>query len=135
VPEGGGTPPQALLDQVMQEVTVNRPRLLTYVVDILQPTYLAVDVSCNVTVAQGYSAPDVQAAVQQAISDFFSYSRKEADGSWAIDFGKPIYLAKLTSWIMNVPGVANVSFTSPAGDVTPQPTEIPALGTVTINVA
>ncbi|AYO30586.1 hypothetical protein D2962_08100 [Biomaibacter acetigenes] len=134
VPEGGGTPSQALLDEVMQEVTVNRPTVLTVAVDVLPPTYLTVNVSCTVTVTQGYSASDVQVAVQQAITDFFSYSRKESDGSWAIDFGKPIYLAKLTSWIMNVPGVANISFTSPGGDVTPQPTEIPALGTVTVNV-
>lgn len=135
VPDGGGTPSQALLDEVLHEVTITRPKVLTLAVDVLPPTYAIVDVSCTVTVAQGYEAATVRAAVEQAIMEFFDYNRKDTDGSWALDFGKPVYLAKLTSWVMNVAGVANVSFSSPAGDVTPQPTEIPALGTVTVNAA
>lgn len=135
VPEGGGTPSQTLLDQVTQEVTVNRPRVLTVAVDVRPPNYLVNDVVCTVTAAPGYNPTDVQTAVQQAIVDFFSYSRKEADGSWAIDFGKPVYLARLTAWVMNVPGVANVTFTQPAGDILPSSIQIPTLGMVTVNAA
>jgi len=134
VPVGGGTPTQTLLDAVIQEVTVNRPKILTLAVDVQPAKYQTINVTCNVTVASGYSATDVKTAVENAIKQFFDYSRQESDGSWAIDFGKPIYLAKLISWVMNVAGVANVSFSSPTSDITPSKDVIPALGTLTINV-
>ncbi|WP_422448171.1 baseplate J/gp47 family protein [Thermoanaerobacterium sp. DL9XJH110] len=134
VPEGGGAPSQALLDAVMQEVTVNRPKLLTLAVDVKPAKYFNIDVSCTVTVAPSYSPVDVQSKVYEAIKQFFDYARKEDEISWAIDFGKPIYLAKLTAWVASVRGVANVVFDSPTADVIPAADTLPALGAVTVNV-
>jgi len=134
VSEGGGTPSQSLLDAVMHEVTVNRPRLFTLAVDVKPAKYLNVDVSCTVTIAPGYSPADVQSKVYEAIKQFFDYARKEDEISWAIDFGKPIYLAKLTAWVASVQEVANVVFASPTADVIPAADTLPALGTVTVNV-
>lgn len=135
VPEGGGTPSQGLLDAVVQEVTVNRPKLLTIAVDVLPAKYHKVDVNCTVNIAPGYSVTDIQNKVNEAIGQFFDYARKEDDVSWAIDFGKPIYLSKLTAWIASIQGVANVVFATPAGDIVPQPDTIPALGEVSVHVA
>lgn len=136
VPEEGGEPSQELIYAVINEVTVVRPKLLTVAVDVLSPEYLTVNVECTVSVSQGYEPSKVQEDVEQAIKEFFSYARKEEDGAWAIDFGKPVYLSKLMVWVMTrVAGVANISFTVPGGDVFPGAKQIPALGTVTVNVA
>lgn len=133
LPVGGGTPSSTLLDAVRTEVTVNRPKIATLAVDVQAAVYKVVDVTCGVTKEAGYDATAVKTAVETAIRDFFSYTRQEA-GAWAIDWGKPVYKAKLAAWILSVPGVANVNLTAPASDVTPTATEIPALGTVTVSV-
>ncbi|MGE5528050.1 MAG: baseplate J/gp47 family protein [Patescibacteria group bacterium] len=134
LPVGGGAPGQALLDAVEEEVTVKRPRIATLVVDVQAAQYMTVDVTCTITVAAGYDAEDVQVAVEAAIEEFFSYERLESE-AWAIDWGKALYKAKLSAWILNVPGVANVDLTAPAADVTPAADEIPALGTVSVSVS
>ncbi|MGE5551528.1 MAG: baseplate J/gp47 family protein [Bacteroidota bacterium] len=133
LPEGGGAPGQALLDAVTEECTVNRPRIATLVLDVQAVKYKTANVTVQVTKEAGYENAAVQAAVEAAIDAFFDFARLENE-AYAINWGKPIYRAKLTAWLTSVPGVANVDLTEPAADVIPAADEIPALGTVSVNV-
>lgn len=66
-----------------------------------------VNVAATLTVATGYSAVSCRAAVADAVAAYLS----------ALDVGQPALIAELVASAMAVPGVYNVVFSSPAGDV------------------
>lgn len=134
VPDGGGAPSQALKDAVMAELTERKPIPIDTTLEVADPLYRTVDVSVQIAVRGGHDPATVLAAVEQAIRDHFSYRRLEEDGSYAIDFGKAVYVADLVAALMAVPGVRNVVVVSPAADIVPTFEEIPALGAVTVAV-
>ncbi|HHY67836.1 MAG TPA: hypothetical protein GX517_11720 [Alicyclobacillus sp.] len=135
VPEGGGEASQVLIDRVMEELTVKRPKVVSLVVKVQQAKYVPVDVVCSIVVGYGYDKEQVSTEVETAIRDFFGYERKEGDGTYAIDFGRPVYVSRLINHVMmTVPGTANITVQSPS-DMYPKQDEIPILRSVTINVA
>lgn len=137
VPKNRGEPSQELLDQVLDAVTIVRPRILTLVVDVKAAKYQVVDISCTITPNPRVTDDERQALpanVEEIIRQFFDYNREEEDRTPAIDFGKPIYLAKFTGWITSIPSIANISFSKPSGDIIPAGDVIPALGSVVVNV-
>lgn len=144
VPETGGEPSLELLEAVKHEVTVERPRIATTVVDVKAAKYETVNISCLITRTPGYKSTDTEkdeelktvmrTRVIENIKQYFDYSRKDGGGTWAIDFGKPVYLAKLTAWVAGLPGIANVVFSSPSSDILPAMDTIPALGSVIVDV-
>lgn len=134
IPTGGGAPSSTLKEEVMYELTVNRAKVNSLQIRVKDPLYIVLDISATVAPGYGYTPSTVQAAVSAAITAFFSYTRLDSDGNYALNWGKGFYVPQLTSYVMAaVPGVASITFGDLA-DVSPEENEIPALGAVSVVV-
>lgn len=91
VPVGGGVPTSALLDAVLEQVTVTRPHTVTFNVDVQAAVYLVVDVYAVVHLRSGFTtAPALAAARATILADLASYfAVSEDDGTpnENVDFG------------------------------------------------
>lgn len=115
-----GTPGEALLEEVRADLQEKRE--IAVDVQVRGPEVTRVDVSLEIAVAAGADMTAVQAAVEQAVTTFFSGRR----------LGRPVRLAELGSRIYGVEGVENYRFLTPAEDVPAQATTLPLLGTLTV---
>ena len=91
-------------------------------VTVAAPTTVSVPVTAAVSVDDGRDFDTVAAGVKAAVEGFF-------DGKL---LGKSILVAKLSSLVFAVDGVANCSITLPAADVSVAYNQLPVAGTVTV---
>lgn len=87
VPTDGGVPSQALKDAVLEMVTVTFPNTLTFMVTVHNPTYLTVNVSTIVWLAQGANPATVRDAIEAALEDAFAIESEDGTPTEGIDFG------------------------------------------------
>lgn len=117
----GGLPSAELLSKIQSEM--NEKREIAVNLQVKAPTEKYMDVTIEITVASGKQAAEVKSGVEKAITEYF-------DGTL---LGKPVYLAELGNLIYGVDGVDNYHITAPTGDKAGAATELPRLGTLTIN--
>ena len=125
LPEGGGNMSDELQEMILAELQ-DWGHLGTwegrYI--LLDPTEVAVNVTCSVGVIQGYVANAVLTAVRSAITDEFSVDN--------IGIGSPLDFDSMHDAILGVDGVAWVNFTTPISTITPGVGEIYTVGTLTV---
>jgi uncharacterized phage protein gp47/JayE len=85
----------------------------------------AVDVTAGITIAAGYDEADTIAAATAVLTEWLSW----ANTGW----GQTITPTAIETVLGNVPGVSTPLVTAPTGDVTHQPWQLPAAGTITIH--
>lgn len=128
VPEGGGLPSQALKDAVIQELTQNKPMPPTMGLEVVDPLYKVVDIVGTIYVLPTADKAAIEAQKQAVLADLFSYTKRDENNAYVVDFGKTLYLSTIIAALRNIPGVYNVVLTAPTGDVVPAAAEIVALG-------
>lgn len=143
VPVGGGIPSDALKDAVRAMVTETYPSTLTFVVSVLDPPLLYVDIICAVFLVDGATAQDVDTAIRTNLAYFFALDTPEGAPNERIGFGYQINNEVAFSDIYNVirdtegvrkmsdaPGAMQIN--GEANDLTVAPHEFPALRYITI---
>lgn len=115
-----GTPSGALLDEIA--AILDEKREIAVDVEVLAPTPVTVNVTAELTAADGYDFEDVCDAVREALGGYFTGER----------LGTDVHCAKLASLIYGVRGVENCHLLAPTGDVSVGTTRLPVLGTVTL---
>jgi predicted phage baseplate assembly protein len=87
---------------------LNRRRMVTTMLDVVGPMYLAVSVSATVHLRRGAGPAEVNGRIEQALNTFLNPLRGGPDGrGWP--FGRPVYRAEILQLIDGVPGVDHVS--------------------------
>lgn len=152
VPEGGGTPSQALLDEVAAEFepTGSRPKLLGFRLLVQVPIYLDVDVVARVYLSKDTKQATAGAAIRASLIELFAlvdengspnervgfgFDFKDVDGNAAgeIDLSTVYNAVRDTTGVRKI-GTAAGDFTlnGEHDDVALELQEFPRLGTVTL---
>lgn len=90
IPVGGGVPSQALKDEVLAQFSGDSapyPSTLTFQINVLDPSYLTIDVYAVLYVRYGYSPTTVAAQVRAALTEFFAAETSEGTPNPSVDFG------------------------------------------------
>lgn len=161
VPEGGGAPSQALLDEVAAQFepdTGPYPKTNTYVLLVTGAPYLAIDITATVYLAEGYTGAEGRAKarvnVLASLGDFFALSTttdegevvdnprvnfgfyfKAADGSAAnqLAWSDVLNAVRDAAGIRKIdPGVAGFLLNGVRDDVALEAQQFPVLGTLTL---
>jgi len=122
-PEGGGLPSPMLKEQL--GAFLEARRLLTIDASIVDPVYMAVNVSALLYTYPGEDAQAVRARAQDALNKRFAFESQ--------DFGSRVYLSDLIALLDGVEGVSHVVLREPANDLITGFKEIPVLGAVTLD--
>lgn len=150
IPQGGGVPSQAIKDDVLTMVTETYPNTVTFLVEVMDPLYLTINVQATVYLRQGYSEATVKANIETALEEFFQISNADGTPNTNVDFGfnykdedgeSDPYIAwsDVFNCVRDAVGVRKVD-DSPSGfllngersDVAIPVHQFPTLGTVTI---
>jgi hypothetical protein len=87
---------------------LNRRRMVTTMLSVVGPTYLAVRVRATVHVRRGTSAAEARERIERALNAFLDPLKGGPDGlGWP--FGRTVYRAEILQSIDGVPGVDHVS--------------------------
>ena len=87
---------------------LHRRRMVTTMLDLVGPTYLAVSVRATVRLRRGAAPADVSVRIEQALNTFLNPLHGGPDGrGWP--FGRPVYRAEILQLIDGVPGVDHVA--------------------------
>lgn len=150
IPDGGGLPTQTLKDAVYTQVTETYPNTLTFLVDVVDPEYLTVDVQATVFLARGASATTVNAAIRANLAAFFALENDDGSVNTNVDFGAnlldvdgeptgEIAWSDVFNVVRDTTGVRKLGDTlgsfvlnGEQRDVAIEPQEFPVLGTVTL---
>jgi hypothetical protein len=105
VPEDAGTvpppmPSAELKDALRQELEARQPVNRMAGVDVLDPTYVAVDVSVDVHVKADASAGLARSAVQAALNDLLAFAN--------VDFGGVLRVGDIYATLYPIPGISYV---------------------------
>ena len=115
-----GAPSDELLDEIAE--ALERKREIAVDVEVLAPTETAVNVTAEVSVADGYDFEEVCEEVERALGAYFTGER----------LGEDILCAKLGAILYSVEGVTNCHLLAPTEDTAGSTTHLPVLGTVTL---
>ena len=81
---------------------LHRRRMVTTMLDLVGPTYLAVSVRATVRLRRGAAPADVSVRIEQALNTFLNPLHGGPDGrGWP--FGRPVYRAEILQLIDGVP--------------------------------
>lgn len=116
----GGTPSAELLEEIRADLAARRE--IAVDVQVLAPTLQAVNVSLELTAAEGAAFSTVKAAAETAVRGFFTGKL----------LGCPVLSAELSSLVYAVDGVANCHLLTPSADLAAASTVLPTLGTLSI---
>jgi len=150
IPEGGGVPTQTLKDAVLAQVTVTFPNTLTFVVTVVDPVYLTVNVQATVFLSPGQVAATVDARIRANLATFFAITNEDGSRNESIDFGAnlldadgnptgEIAFSDVYNVVRDTTGVRKIGDTlgsfllsGEPSDLTIDVFEFPQLGTVTL---
>ena len=118
-----GAPTEELIQEVYADL--NAKREIAVDLRVLAPTVKTVDVTAELTVAEGYDAAAVKAAAKKALERLFAGEL----------LGKGVRRAALGDALYHTEGVENYALTAPAADLAAEATTLPVLGTVTLTLA
>ncbi len=120
-PEGGGDVSDTLKQDLL--AFLDTKRLMTSLVQIADPVYVAVLVDATVFVQPQFSKLLVQQAVMNAIANLLAFDN--------VEFGQPVYISKVYEVIQDLAGVDHVSITKFARKDAFDPSQpIPTSGTL-----
>lgn len=111
-------------------------------VTVVTPSVVTVDVSADITLDTGYDVGQVESSIVTALTDYIQSLRQSwADALNLNTYSCNVFLARVLSAIVNVPGVANVSnvlINGASEDIvleqSGQVQQLPQLGEVVLNV-
>lgn len=103
VPEGGGDPSQALLDDI--EAFLEGINPVGTIVTTKAPTFVDIEITGIVTVLPNFQNAIVKTAVLLALTNFFDEGRLD------VDFGKDVRISDIFRLIDETDGVDHVEFT------------------------
>lgn len=150
VPDGGGLPTQTLKDDVLTQVTVTFPNTLTFIVSVVDPEFLTINVQATVFLAQGQTASVVDTRIRTNLAAFFALDNADGSENALIDFGfnfqdvtgsptGEIALSDVFNVVRDTTGVRKIGdqagdfvLNGENSDVTIAVQEFPQLGTVTL---
>ena len=143
LPDGGGMPSAALKQAVLNEVTVTFPNTLTFLVEVIDPDFVTVDISAKVRLGTGVSAVVADAAIRAAIQEFFALQLSNGAANPSMDFGYVIdgvvAFSDVYNLIRDTAGVRRMSdapdallLNLSASDVDVDVYQFPVLGTVVL---
>lgn len=115
-PAGGGYPTETLKQDLMRYF--EQKRMLTSIVDVLDPVYVPVFVEGTIEVEPYVFRQQVRQQVEAAIQTLLSFKERR--------FQDTVYLSKIYETIENLPGVFSVNVTRFARPDSPAP--LPATG-------
>lgn len=87
VPSGGGVPSTALKTTVNLGVTEVRPGPLGFVISVLNPVYLTINVAAKIWIKHGYAAATVAATIRANLATWFAPSATDGTPNTNVDFG------------------------------------------------
>lgn len=87
VPDGAGTPTQALKDAVETMCTVTYPKTITFSLTVADPVYVTVAIKARVYLKPGVSNATAKASITSALTSFFALENEDGSTNSAIDFG------------------------------------------------
>lgn len=87
IPDGGGVPSSALKSDVLTQVTVTFPNTITFIVEVVDPVYLDVDVTATVFLEPGETASVVDARIRSNLESFFALKNADGSDNKNVDFG------------------------------------------------
>lgn len=89
IPDGGGVPSTALKDAVAAKLapTGDLPHTLTFVLFVVDPVFLTIDVIATVFLASGQTASVVDARIRTNLTTFFAIDLADGSPNPDIDFG------------------------------------------------
>lgn len=119
----GGVPSETLVEQVRS--LVQEQREICVDVLVTAPEIAEVDISAEISVAEGYDFESVAAAAEEAVKEYFGGQR----------LGEGVYLARLYSIFMGVEGVENCAIALPGADIAAVKNVLPVLGQLSIGQA
>ena len=115
-----GLPSGALLAEVQEDLQARRE--IAVDVQTLAPSTSAVNVSVELTAADGVTFAEASSAAETAVRALFTGKL----------LGKPVLRAALEQQIYSLEGVANCHLLSPAADTEASASVLPVLGTLLI---
>lgn len=118
-----GIPEQELLDEI--ETYIQAMREIAVDVQVLAPEAVTVDVELSVEAAEDVEPEEAAAQAEAAARGWFTGQR----------LGQSVLRAQLTALVFGLDGVANCTVVQPAQDVAVSPTQLPMLGTLTVDAA
>lgn len=117
-----GTPPDSTVQDAVQ-AALDAQDLANISIHVDVFNSVPTDVTVTVTRDVGYSLTDVTPAVQKAITDYIN----------SLDVGEDFRINGLIASLMFLPGVLDVTITSPAGNLTTPVDSRRTAGTLTVN--
>jgi len=145
VPDGGGVAPQALKDAVSTELTVARPKTITFQFFVVDAQYVTVDIAATVYFDSGASKRATVTAVEDAFAEYFRVTNPDGTPNERVKFGlqygsdNTLPMSDLFCLLERVAGVRKVGdrdldflLNMVHGDLPLQFFEFPLLGSVTI---
>lgn len=148
VPNGGGSPTSVLLDAVVEQVTVTRPKTVTFGISAIGAAYLTVDVGVTAYFAPGFNPRAVVTAINSALTNYFKISNTDGTPNELVKFGleygddMSLPLSDIFCEVEKVSGIRKLGardvdflLNGVHGDVPLQYFEFPVLGSVTVTDA
>lgn len=120
ITSNGGVPDTNLINEVQSDLAEKRE--IAVDVKVMIPTKQSVNVSVELSVADGKDFSAVKTSVEQALTGYFTGKL----------LGKPVLPAELGQLIYAVDGVTNYHILAPAADLAGDDTVLPILGTLTV---
>lgn len=111
-------------------------------VTVVTPIEQEIDVSCTLTLKTGYQLEQVRRPIETALNNYLTSLRSEWDNADELNqYSLSVFIARITSTIIGVPGVSNVTdvlMNDQSVDIVMEQTGanqyIPKLGKVVLNV-
>lgn len=120
VASAAGIPDAGLLEEIREDLQAKRE--IAVDVQVLAPVVRTVDVSMELSVADGADFETVKFAVETVLGEYFTGKR----------LGLPVRLAELGSLIYAVENVENYHLLTPPADISGERSVLPELGTLTV---
>lgn len=132
VPEGGGYPPEDMLEELQEYLEARNP--MSDLVAVIPPSYKSIDVVVDLWVSSWADAQETSSAVEEKIYAILDPTYQTDDGIYPNRFGTDLYLSKLYEAIESVEGVAHALVKQPTGDVSIRDDQIVSPGSITITI-
>lgn len=146
----GAAPSPNLLDEVRDEILINKPPTTTFALSVQGAVFKTINVSARIYLNQGAVTTTVKSDVTSSLQDFFAVANKDGTPNTAVDFGAnlknslgvpigEIAWSDVINAVRDVPGIRKVD-EGPSGlllnslrqSITIGLREFPQLGSVTL---
>ncbi len=131
IPQSGGLPSAGFKSE-LSAMLADKVMIGT-VIEVIDPHYVTVDISADVTVMPTYHLPTVAGAVAARLQAFLSPLYQDPQtGLYSHQFGRNIYISDVYAIVNGTPGVDFCHITAPTSDNIVADYQIARPGTITI---